>query len=41
MLLKTKENRRDILDGPTILMKTTNLTLKATMFMKKNILSWK
>jgi hypothetical protein len=41
MFLKIKGNRSDILDGPTILMKTSNLFLKATMFMKRNILSWK
>jgi hypothetical protein len=40
MSLKTKENRSDILDGPTMLMKTSNLIFKATMFMKRNTLSW-
>ena len=41
MLLKIKENRSDILDGPTMLMKTSNLSFGATMFLKRNALSRK
>jgi hypothetical protein len=40
MLLKIKENLSDILDGPTMFMKTSNLIFEATMFMKRNTLSW-
>jgi predicted RNA-binding protein len=39
MLMKTKEERSDILDGPTMLMKTHNLVFEATIVMKKRQLS--
>jgi len=34
MLLKIKEERNDILTYPTMLMKTTNLVLETTIYMK-------
>ena len=35
MLLKTKENRSDILDDPTMLMKINDLFFEATIYMKR------
>ena len=39
MLQKTKEESSDILDGPTIFMKTNDLFFEATISMKIKILS--
>jgi hypothetical protein len=39
MSLKIKENRSDNLDGPTMLLKTSNLIFKATMLMKIKVLN--
>lgn len=38
-VIETKEESSDILDGPTIFMKTNDLFFEATISMKINILS--